>query len=479
MNVLFIICHDISPRFGCYDDSRAITPNINRLASQGLVFDRHYCHTALCGPTRANLMTGCRPETTQRWNNDSFFPQFRQRLGYVTLPEHFRRHDYQTVSVGQVMHGNEKDPPSWSVPQWWPGPSQIPAWAPSAGSFRHYRNADSTRVMRERMEQIRAEGIDPVAEPKKWRGPAVEAGIPPHEPYDEEHTTDRALQELRRLQDDGPFFLGVGYETGHLPWCTPQHYFEQYPEGTIELPKRMTLPDGAPPYARSVNEPAQYYTTYCYDRPWEATLHQTGELIRGHYAAISYFDAQVGRLLDEFDRLGVGEDTVVVLTTDHGFSLGEHGHFGKLTNYEPALRVPLIIRTPDGPTGGRTSALTEHVDLYPTLCELCGLSKPDHLEGTSATPLLEDAARPWKKATFSQQPRYREGLMGRSVRTDSLRLTRWQRDNGTVEATELYDYETHPLETVNIADQPENRAIIEELSTMIDAGWRGALPEDE
>ena len=415
-NVLFIICHDSAPYFGCYGDPWARTPHIDRLAEGSLRFDRHYCHMPLCGPSRATIFTGCRPATTHRFGNLAFFPGFRERTGFATLPELLTQHGYTTRSVGEVKHGREEDPLSWSAGQWHAPPlERLPEWATERGltpkSFSHYREQESFDLMHQRVLALEERGIDPNQEHKRWRGPAVEAGRPASladTPYHEEATTDAALASLARLAaGDGPFFLGVGYDTGHLPFCAPAAYFEmhrQHRTGDGRRPSEPQLPAGAPPYAVPHSEPSQYYTMDLYDKPWRHTEEQGWELIQGHYAAMSYFDAQVGRLLDALKKTGAAEDTVVVLTTDHGYSLGEHDHFGKKTHYELDLRVPLLIRTPDSGAATATSALTEHVDVYPTICELCGVDAPAHLEGRSCAPLLANPGLPGKRAVFAEIP---------------------------------------------------------------------------
>jgi len=201
------------------------------------------------------------------------------------------------------------------------------------------------------------------------------------------------------------------------------------------------------------------------------------DLIHGYYAATSYTDAQIGRVLDELDRLGLREKTVAVLWGDHGWQLGEHGLWCKHTNFEVACRAPLIFSKPGQKhPGAKCDALVEFVDIYPTLCELCGLPVPEGLEGISLAPLLEDPRRPWKKAAFSQYPRGR--IMGYSMRTERYRYTEWvPRDGGEPVARELYDHQTDPAENVNLARRPEHAQLIEELSRQLHAGWKAALPE--
>ena len=507
-NVLFIICHDSGPYFGCYGDRWARTPHIDRLALTSLRFDHHYCHMPLCGPSRATIFTGCRPATTQRFDNLRFFPDYRERTGFATLPELLARHGYATRSVGQVMHGSEEDAPSWTAGQWHPPPlDPLPDWATARGlgaaSFNHYREQESLDLMQERVASLEGRGVDPHVEVKRWRGPAVEAGRPAplaHSPYPEEATTESAVASLGELSARGsPFFLGVGYDSGHLPLCAPAAYFDlhrHHGEGRGRRPAQAELPVGAPPFAVPHSEPSQYYTMDLYDKPWRHTEQQGQELIQGHYAAISYFDAQVGRLLDALDATGAADNTVVVLTTDHGFSLGEHAHFGKKTHYELDLRVPLLIRAPGRrsttPAAAATSALTEHVDLYPTICELCSVSAPDQLEGRSNVPLLADPALPGKRAVFAEipiasgdialgtagdatrnTPARPTGHHGYSVRTERHRYVRYE-DRDGITAEELYDLQADPNESRNLAGDPSYADRKREIEELLDRGWLAA-----
>lgn len=486
MNVLFIICHDISPRFGCYGHPLVQTPHIDRLAARGVRFDSHFCQAPICSASRANIFSGCRPETTKHYRFDPFWQAFRERTGFPTLGEHLRAHGYTTVALNQVMHGRDDDAPSWNR-QWWPERAPVPDWSPGSqkdceDAFDHYREPSSLALMKERMEAMRDGGEDPASNIKRWRGPAFEAAAPGRIPYEEEPLTGRAAEELAALKKGGrPFFLGVGYQTGHLPWCAPRAYYDLYPREKIVLPANMAHPEGAPEYAAYVNEPAQYYTTTHYKVPWFANREQAVDLLQAYYASISYFDAQVGRLLDAMDANGLWENTAVVLTTDHGYAVGEHRHWGKVTLWEPDTHVPLIVAAPakDSNAGRATARLTEHVDLYPTICELAGVERPAHLEGCSAVPLLDNPERPWKRAAFSNygRPYAKHERMGRAIRTEGHRLVRWTNlKTGTVDAVELYDKKSDPLETVNIAARPESAATVARLSAWIDEGWRASLP---
>ena len=478
-NILFIINHDISRRYACYGSAPAVTPNIDRLAAGGMVFERHYCNYPLCGPSRANIFTGCRPETTQRFNNEEFFHPFRDRMGdrYATLPEHFRTNGYFTQSLNQVLHARDVDEPSWSVPQWWPQ-AAAPPWAPGAHGdwFVAWINRESIALQRQRYDVLVAEGKDPCEgmNYKRWRGPAVEMGDESQGRYLQDSVTERAAESLAARKDRGkPFFLGVGYEIGHTPWCAPKKYWDLYDPESLPDPWPAGRPEGSPCQAFGNNEPGQFYTQDYYDNVFMPDARQTRELLHAAYASMSYFDAQVGRLVDSLAALGLGENTLVVLTSDHGISWGEHGKWGKHNLWELALSVPLIISGPGAGAGQRTRALTEHVDLYPTLCDLCGLDTPAFVEGSSMAPLLADPNRPWKQAVFAR------AFDNLSVRTDRYRYSEYPHGEGEVPETELYDYGVDPLETRNLAADDACEDVREQLRALLARGWRACVPGGE
>ncbi|MBW7885913.1 MAG: sulfatase, partial [Caldilineaceae bacterium] len=439
-NVLFVICHDFGPRMGCYGDSQAVTPNLDRLAADGsLRFERHYAQWPLCGPSRANLWTGCRPPTTRRYDNRSFFPEFRARMGpaFATLPEHFRNHGYAVHGVWQLLHGFERDDPSWDDPCWLPTlpTPETPAFVPrdQLDHFYWWVADGSFALVKERMDRWQAAG-HALDEPRRYRGPAVEAADVSDNAYVDGAATDQAVSWIEQYDGRRPFFLGAGYEIGHLPFCAPKRYWDLYNREELSIPGAADQPAGSPPWVIGDKEPAQYYWQHSYDRPWHPTYAQEKELLHGHYAAMSYWDAQVGRLIDALERRGLKEDTIVVVTTDHGFSDGQHGYWGKHNLWAAALHVPLIVRVP-GRTPARTATprLSEHVDLFPTLCDLCGLPQPTYLEGTSLAPLWADPMRPWKGAAFAwRRPMYHDlhqaYHQARSMFTERYHLTVYEDD---------------------------------------------------
>lgn len=453
-NVLLILVDDLRPELGAYGVERAITPNFDRLASQGLLFERAYTQQAVCAPSRATLLTGLRPDSTGIY--DLRTPVRTVLPAHVTLPQHFRNHGYSTRAIGKVYHHPTDDPQGWSE-----GPI-----IPRVGVGRGYLSEEAARAV----AAYEAEHQD-----GSGRGPSYEAPAVHDTAYQDGKIANRAIEHLSR-QTDQPFFLAVGFAKPHLPFNAPKQYWDLYPPERIRLPENYgQRPKGAPEFSLVNFGELRNYT----DIPRRGPVpdEKAHALVRGYLASTSYVDAQIGRVLDELERLGLDDNTVVVLWGDHGYKLGEYGEWVKHTNFEIDTRVPLVVRTPGMTTAGRrTGALVETVDLYATLAELAGLPAPAH-QGLSLVPLIRDPTRAWKTAAFSQYPR-RGDVMGRSIRTDRYHYIEWQRrDTGDVLARELYDHRLDPGENVNVAEAPRHADTLRELSARLAAGWRGALPD--
>ncbi|MBN2131029.1 MAG: sulfatase [Sedimentisphaerales bacterium] len=457
MNVLFIAVDDLRPQLGCYGHKQILSPNIDRLAREGLLFERTYCQQAVCGATRASLLVGARPDTTGVHGNS--IPVRKAMPDVVTLPEHFKLNGYETLSIGKIYHHPSDDAQGWTAP-----PYRAGTFAEGPWQGRGYLTEEAIAQMEEYNK----------ANPKmQGRGPAFEAADVPDSAYPDGNNADYAIRQLRRLKNK-PFFLAMGFYKPHLPFNAPKKYWDLYRREDIRLADNPFVPKDAPSYATTNWGELRNYCGIPKQGPCPDELAR--QLIHGYYACVSYTDAMIGRLLDELDRLGLRDNTAIVLWGDHGWKLGEHAGWCKHTNFELDTHVPMILSVPGMKTGGqRTQALTEFVDIYPTLCQACGLSLPKHLEGVSAMPLLADPSRPWKKAAFSQYPRGK--VTGYSMRTERFRYTEWQnRKTGEVLARELYDHDRDPHENVNAAGQPEYRADVERLSQMLKAGWRAARP---
>jgi len=452
LNVLFIAVDDLNCNIGCYGHPFAKTPNIDRLARRGVRFDRAYCQVALCNPSRTSLLSGRRPDVTRVYDNST--PP-RTTLGpAVFLPEHFRAQGYFTARVGKIAHGSFETAVAWDVAE------------DRRGRVRNNKSDGEEGAS----PKNSAAEATPVFTWKKSDAP------------DSDHVdgqTARRIAELLREHRGKPFFIAAGFHKPHLPWIAPRKYFDMFPRQSILIPDE-------PSDVRRQIPPLALITT----RPDGAHLSeaQNRNGIAAYAACTAFVDTQIGIVLQAVDDLGLWDNTVVVLWGDHGWHLGDHGGlWGKLTLFEEAARVPLIVFAPGKQAGVVSPRLVELIDLYPTLVELCGVPAPSNLEGTSFVRLLEEPNRPWKKAAFTQVLRDKadkpvgnldgppEGVMGRSVRTERFRYTEW----GGPAIAELYDHDRDPHELHNLASDPEQRPTIAELRRVLARGWRDVAAEVE
>ncbi|QDT57134.1 Choline-sulfatase [Caulifigura coniformis] len=486
LNVLFIAVDDLRPELGCYGTPIIKSPHIDALAAKGMVFERAYCQQAVCSPTRSSLLTGRRPDTTKVYD---LVTHFRRALpDVVTLPQAFKDAGWHTQSFGKIYHGGYDDPASWTDAAWFPGKSNrktalldqdaefgdlqfVTALQNQQGQRR--RNAQNQQNQ-EKIERDPKTGLI-LKGNRNNRGPkgvAFEASEKGDSELADGMIADAAIARMREIKDR-PFFLAVGFMKPHLPFIAPKKYFDLYDPATIPMAKSKSLPTGAPEYAGNNSGELRGYTNIP-DGNEPITDELSRELKHAYYAATSYMDAQLGRVVAELDALGLRENTVIILWGDHGWKLGDHGLWCKHCNWEPDTRCALVMSMPGQTTAGqKTSALVEYVDVFPTLCDVCGIDLPEGLEGTSFAPLLKDPKQAWKSAAFSQYPRAKK--MGYSMRTARYRYTEWQEDGNAV-GRELYDYEADPNETASIADRPENAKLVEELSAQLKAGWKQAKP---
>jgi len=480
-NVLFFVVDDLRPELGCYGKSYIKSPHIDRLAKSGMVFDRAYCQQAVCSPTRSSLLTGTRPDTTKVWD---LVTHFRTALpNVVTLGQQFKNSGYFVQGMGKIYHGGYDDPPTWSVP--WQVPKAIRYALPENQKLDARRNDlvdpdDPTPIEQKPVAAKPAGTVDDTTAGKfDTRGPAFEGADVPDDTFQDGKVANLAVSTLQELsKKKEPFFLAVGFIKPHLPFVSPKKYWDLYDPAKIELAPNPYRPKDAPEYSILPGGELRNY----HGIPKESVPPDIArQLKHGYYASVSYTDAQLGKVMAELDRLGLRDNTIVILWGDHGWKLGEHDAWCKHTNVENDTNGPLILSVPGMKNAGaHSSALVEYVDVYPTLTELAGLPLPGHLEGTSFKPLLDDPKRPWKTAAFSQYPRKVKGrqLMGYSMRTDRYRFTVWvdRNDHSQIDAKELYDHQTDPQENVNIANLPANAALVAGLMEQWKKGWQGAKP---
>ena len=445
-NVLFIAVDDLRPEVAASGSDLIKTPNLDRIAARGTTFERAYCQQAVCSPSRSSLMTGRRPDATRVWDLET---HFRKALpDAVTVAQYFKENGYHSQGMGKIFHGGFDDAPSWSVP--W-GTPKAPTYASTAAQ---------------------KEQTDPANKNKKGKlkGPATEQEDVPDDTFVDGKVARLAASTLAELKrQDRPFFLAVGMARPHLPFVAPKKYWDLYDPAKIYTPAFRKLPEGAPAFVSHNNSELKSYSDIPDVGPVDE---QTARHLRhGYYAAISYMDAQVGLILDALEKEGLADHTVIVLWGDHGWQLGEHGLWHKHTNFELAVRAPLLISVPGQKAAGRKSlALAEFIDIYPTLADVCGLPMPKGVEGVSLKPALDDATAKVRPVAISQYPRQDAGksLMGYSLRDERWRLTLWRdRVTNAIHATELYDEVGDPHETANVAAKPEHAEVIARLTKFL------------
>ncbi len=449
-NVLFIAVDDLRPQLGCYGNKEIISPNIDRLASQGFVFERAYCQQAVCMSSRASLMSGYRPEKGQLYKNG---PLYKHVPDAYPLNTHFQNNGYHTVSLGKIYHYQSDEKKGWNNKGWHP-----------KGHWhgRGYLTDYAKEIVDEYTRTHPNAG-------RKGMGPAFEVADVSDNEYPDGKTADEAIKKLNELKDK-KFFLGVGFLKPHLPFNAPKKYWNFYDENNIELPNNPYPPKNAPKMALTDWGELRGYHGMPATGPMPDNL--TRKLKHGYYACVSYVDAQIGKVLDELDRQNLRKNTIIILWGDHGWKLGEHNMWCKHTNYELDTNAPLIISVPSTKNNGqKTDALIEFVDIYPSLCDLCGLEKPSHLEGRSFVPLLKNPSMSWKEAAFSQYPRptaVNPRVMGYAVRTKRFRYVEWRNiESQKLLQTELYDHQIDPAENKNVAVNPEYKNVTDKLSQLI------------
>ena len=463
-NVLLICVDDLRTHLGCYGYDDIHSPHIDRLAEEGRLFSRHYVSVAACGPSRCSMLTG-------RYHGNSWDAWGAARKLKtepdipVSLPHLFRKNGYQTISIGKVSHnpGGVMDDDTQQVHQlpfsWDRVVSSSGPWKTSWAAFFGYADGQS---------------YNRVVSPMKMNTPRLpyESADVPDTGYPDGLNAQAAIEQLQDLAgSDQPFFLAVGFYKPHLPFNAPKKYWDLYDPEKIGLATNPHEPEGVD--AALVNHQSLELDHYKW--PWgkgQIPDEQANKLRHGYYACTSYVDAQIGKVLDEYRRLGLDKNTIVVLWSDHGYHLGEHGMFCKNTNYEIATRSPLIVKVPDIPQPGvRTQSLVETIDLYPTLSELCGLTAPGNVEGKSMAALVQNPQAQGRD--FARSIHFMKGHNCKSLRTDRWRFTSWQKDKATV-MVELYDHEADPEENVNVASKyPE---IVKQLSSKLKTAYPQDIP---
>ncbi|WP_269540636.1 sulfatase [Cerasicoccus fimbriatus] len=462
-NVLFLSVDDLKPSIGAYGDSLAITPNIDRLANSGTIMLNNYCQQAICAPSRMSMFTGLRPDSTKVWDLRTQIQDSNPDA--VTMQQLFKENGYTTAGSGKVMHGARGEhPESWSVP--FTSKKDLPyadGFPVPAHDNAFYQGDHEQEVYNEMIDK----GINNWRERASYMAehnamPSTEGLDIPDDAYADGALANWAIDQLEQYaQTKEPFFLTVGFMKPHLPFVAPKKYWDMYDRDSLPLAEFREHAENTPDWVYHKYGELRSYSDVT--RDWNKSIEddQARELINGYYACVSYIDAQIGRVLDSLDKLGLADNTIVVLWGDHGWHLGDHDMWCKHSNFEQATRSPLIIHAP-GYQPGRAEGMTEFVDIFPTLVELANLEEPYELEGASLVPLLENENAKVKDYAISQYNRQRD-IMGYALRDERYRYVMWMRndwrttmpfDPSLVEFIELYDYEKDPLETVNQANNP-------------------------
>jgi uncharacterized sulfatase len=463
MNVLLIYVDDLNNRLGCYGDPVVKTPNIDRLSSMGVRFERAYCQYPLCNPSRTAMLSGRYPLTTKVYGNTT--PP-RQYLGDIAfLPEYFHQQGYFTAKAGKIPHGTFDYQIKWDI-------TDGPTAEGGGGGKKGKGKGKGKKAAAEGCAEEQAQEPAPAAKGRKGKKKAAaqpldEDDLPASVAWkaldaDDEDTVDgqsaRTVVKYIEEHHDKPFFIACGFHKPHRPYQAPKKYFANYPSESTQMALQ-------PPNGRE-GVPHMAFTWIAEDA--KLSDKQQKDAIAAYHACITFMDAQTGLLLDAMDPLKLWDNTVVVFLSDHGYHLGEHVKlWRKMTLFEEAARVPFIMVVP-GMKGGVCPRTVETLSIYPTLIELCGLPKNDGLEGVSIVPLLKEPTMAWDRPAYTVVGRGGEG-MGWSLRTERWRYAEW----GEKREAELYDLISDPHEFANLANDPKHAEVVKEMSEKLRGKWPG------
>lgn len=481
-NILFIPVDDLRPELGVYGNKVIKTPNLDALANKGALFMSTYCQQAVCNPSRASLLTGLRPDETKVWDLETDFRAALPKA--VTLPQFFKEHGYTALAIGKTFHNTIADTISWDYRFHLPG---FPFDADAT-----YAGEENLAILNKKIAVMKANGKKPDALGVYYtKANSEESADVSDDAYYDGAQTTKAIGLLKSLsKSTKPFFLSVGFYKPHLPFNAPKKYWDLYDENTLPIAPNPFPPKGSPAYAVHGDQELRWYMDHTdlplpQEKPLDAASQR--KLVHGYYACVSYIDAQVGRLMHTLDSLGLAKNTIIVLWGDHGWKLGEHNAWAKQTNYEIDTHVPMIVAGPGvQATGAKITALTEFVDIYPSLLEMTGFKVPSNLEGKSFVPLLKEPKQEWKKAAFSQFLLGRFGkiaripgeVMGYTVRTDKYRYVewyQWDKTNNTATtllSKELFDEKADPQENVNLAGNKKYNTLMKSLNEQLRTNFK-------
>jgi arylsulfatase A-like enzyme len=452
-NVLFIMSDDMRVEVGCYGSTfGAKTPNIDALANSGVRFDRNYCQFPLCNPSRASLLTGRKPAKTGVLGNRTDFRVAHP--DWTTLPQLLKDNGYITVRAGKIFHGGIDDAKSWGEVSDRGGPTDDGSGAA----------AGKTLVVPRAQIPTPQGALPPL--PADTSRAAYSDRIVVLEGNGEAHgdylTAQRTIANLHKFKDQ-PFFIACGFVKPHSPPTAPQKFFDLYDADKIQLTPDFaawpTVPPGFPPAAIRKRNADLFIGR-------GASQAEAKQVIRAYLASISWVDWNIGRVIGELTQLGLRDNTIIVFLADHGYQLGEKGKWSKAGSlFEMGTRVPLIISAPGAKGNGQScTRIVESLDLYPTLVELLGQSPQKDVEGVSLAPLLNDPSSPWDRPGYSVWSEDGKTFHGVAVRTEKWRYAEFGQ-NG-VNGAMLFDPHADPLEMKNLANDPQYRSVVAELSIL-------------
>ncbi|MFC1766529.1 sulfatase [Planctomycetota bacterium] len=432
-NILFIAVDDLRPELGFYGADHVQSPHLDKLAAEGTVFTRAYCNVPVCGASRASLLTGIRP--TRRRFLDAKTRKDVDYLEATSLPKLFKEHGYITMSNGKVYHHANDDASAWT--EIWH--SKLPGHALAANRALPPKQGEQTRGM-----------------PYECLDVADDA-------YQDGDIAAKGIADLKKLKaEQKPFFLALGFKKPHLPFTAPKRYWDLYDVNQISLPENYKQPASTPKQAFHRYGELRNYRTVPKQGPVSKSMAKT--LIHGYYACVSYVDAQIGRVLTALDDLGLAENTIIVVWGDHGWNLGDHMLWCKHCTFESSLHAPLMIKVPGVTTGQRSDAITEYIDIYPSLCDLVGIRPPATVEGESLLPLLNGTSRAKDYAVC----KFKDAV---TLIKGSLFYTEWTKDDGQAYARMLFDHATDPLELDNLSEKEGYQKTVQQLSRELHEKW--------
>ena len=431
-NILFIAVDDLRTELGCYGAQMVKSPNIDKLASNGVVFNRAYCNVPTCGASRTSLLTGLRPKRHRFVTYDT--QKDKDAPDVVSLPMQFKNNGYTTISNGKVYHHKTDDASAWDE-----------LWHPK-GLGQNYKLDKNIKLATEGTHGMPFESADVKADA-----------------YFDAEIANKGIADLRKLKNsERSFFLAIGFKKPHLPFNAPKKYWDMYNRDDISLPENYVQPQSTPKKAfHKYGELRQYIGV---KKQGHLSDEYAKSLIHGYYAAVSYVDAQIGKVLEELETLGLAKNTIVVLWGDHGWNLGEHKLWCKHCTFETSLHAPLILKVPGDTKGTNIDAITEFIDIYPSLCELTGIEKPAHLEGESFVPLIKSGKR---KKDYAVS-KFKDAV---TLIKGDLFYTEWIDNDGKAYARMLFDHADDPLELDNLAEKGAHEEIVAQLAKELRQKW--------